>query len=84
MDAELWKVFLAVAAFIAVVLLELIRSRLGQVNTELKQLTAAVNQLKSSISAIAAVASSQVAIQTAREKDEAEIGTKLLDDDPGR
>jgi hypothetical protein len=82
MDAEPWKVFLAVAAFIAVVLLELIRSRLGQVNTELKRLTEAVSQLRGSIPSVGtAVRPPEEAIKVAREKEESEMGTELLDDD---
>ena len=48
MDADFWRVLSIVALFLIVILLVCIGSRLGQVVTELRQLTSAVNQLRSS------------------------------------
>ena len=81
MDNELFKVLLAVAVVVVVVLLELIRSQVRKGVKELKQLNVTMEQVRNSIHGVGTIIRSQdQAVTAAHERDEAKIDTELLND----
>jgi hypothetical protein len=81
MDNELFKVVLAVAVILTVVLLELIRSHLRNVVKELKQLTSLMTQVRNSIHGVGTIIRSQ---EQTVEQGESQGATTVLMDEKDR